>query len=120
MARSTHDLGTLSILNTATVSNVLSGAGVVQAALGTSNILMIFTPATLPETVNIEVAPIINPAAGDWKRLQWQPGADLVLPAARAVNVPLVGGFKALRIVSQVGVAAQRDFRVLVQTDSDS
>src|SRR6266446_5183274 len=107
MARSTHDLGTLSIPNAQTTSNVLSGAGVVQAALGTLNVLMIFTPTTLPETVNVEVAPVISPAAGDWKRLQWQPGTDVTLPAAKAVNIPLVGGLKALRIVATGVVAAQ-------------
>ncbi len=120
MARSIHDLGTLSIANAGTVSNALSGAGVVQAAFGALNILMIFTPATLPETVNIEVAPVISPQAADWKRLQWQPGTDVTLPAGKAVNIPLVSGFKALRIVSQAAVAAQRDFRLLVQIDADA
>ena len=121
MARSIHDLGTLSILNGATVSSAsLSGAGVVQAALGTLNVLMIFTPATLPETVNVEVAPVTNPQAADWKRLQWQPGSDLVLGAGKAINVPLVSGFKALRIVSQAAVGGQRDFRLLAQEDSDA
>src|SRR5437868_637163 len=108
MAKSLHDLGTLSIPNGQTTSNVLSGAGVVQAALGATASMVVFTPATLPETVNIEVAPFIAPAAGDWKRLQWQPGTDLLLAAAKAVNIPLVAGFKAFRIVAQAAVAAQR------------
>jgi hypothetical protein len=120
MARSTHDLGTLSIANGQTVSNVLSGAGVVQAALGTANVFNFFTPATLPETVNVEVAPFIAPQAADWKRLQWQPGTDLALAAAKAVNVPLIAAFKAIRLVAQGAVAAQRDFRVLVQNDADA
>jgi hypothetical protein len=120
MARSTHDLGILTIANGQTVSNVLSGAGVVQAALGSANVTTIFTPATLPETVNVEVAPVINPQAADWKRLQWQPGTDLVLAAARAVNIPLIAAFKALRIVASGAVAADRAFRVLTQVDSDS
>ncbi len=119
MARSTHDLGNLTIASGQTISNVLQGAGVVQAAFGTANVFTFFTPATLPETVNVEVAPVINPQAADWKRLQWQPNVDLTLSAAKAVNTPLIAAFKAMRLVSQAGVGADRVFRVLVQTDSD-
>lgn len=120
MAKHLHDLGTLSILNGQTVSNALSGAGVVQATLGSLASMVIFTPATLPETVNVEVAPILSPSAGDWKRLQWQPGTDLVLAAAKAVNIPLTAGFRAFRLVAQGAVAAQRDFRVVGQVESDT
>jgi hypothetical protein len=84
------------------------------------NSMVIYSPSTLPETITIQAAPNTNPQAADWKTLQWQPGTDVTIPAGKAVNVPLVGGVKALRIHAGGAVAAQRDFQVIMQIDADS
>jgi hypothetical protein len=121
MARHLHSLGTISILNAQTSSAAFVGSspGQVQAILGALASMVIFAPTTLPETVNLQVAPTATPLSTDWKNLQWQPGTDVLVAAAKAVNIPLAAGYRAIRLTATVAVAAQRDFIVIAQIDAD-
>lgn len=98
-----------------------SGAYAVQSTLGSLDRITFFAPTTLPETVTLQAAPIDNPSAGDWKTYTWQPGAvDIAFTAAKALNVPLIGGFRAIRLHATAPVAADRIFQVIVQIFTDS
>ena len=116
MARHLHGPFTLTILNTATDS----AAYTVQSTLGSISTITVFAPATLPETTTIQVAHIDNPQAADWKTLTWQPGAvDIAFAAGKATNIPLVAGFRAMRIHATGAVAADRIFQLIIQIDTD-
>jgi hypothetical protein len=118
MAKHLHNVGTLSIPSGQTASQTYA----VSSALGPLESLVFFTPATLPETVTVQASPIANPAASDWKTLQLTgtgAATDVTLAAGKAVSVALVAGFRAIRVVAGVGVAAQRDFPVVAQLDGD-
>lgn len=131
MGRHLHNIGTISILNGQTDSAIfgppLSGTAPTgsQAVLGSIANMIIYTPATLPETITLLVSPLDStggpPAApNDLKTLQWQPGQVLTLTAGVAMNIPLVAGFRSFRIHAAAAVAAQRDFVVVVQLDVDA
>lgn len=122
MARQVTDLGTISIANAGTTSGGLSGvssASVVRVALDYAIAISIFSPAALTGTVTVQVSPVESPAAGDWKALSVG-GADVTIPAAKAVILTSLGGFKDLRLVSGSAEAAQRDFIVRAQLALDT
>ncbi len=112
-----HDIGTLSIPNAQQNSSAFSVPSV-MGEIATGG-LDVYTPATLPETCVLQAAPSANPQAADWKTVQWQPGSDATLAAARCVSVPFAAGMRSLRIQAGVAVAAQRDFYIVVQIASD-
>jgi len=116
MGHHLHNIGTLSIPNGQTASNAYA----VPSALGELVSLVIFSPATLPEATTVQVAPFVAPAAGDWKTLQLTgtgAATDVAVAANKAVNLSLVAGYRAIRLLA-AAVAAQRDF-VLVAQISD-
>jgi hypothetical protein len=121
MARHLHVVGTLSILSGQTDSTDFGAGKGDQAVLGSVSSIVVFAPATLPETVNLQVSPLATPGAApnDRKVLQWQPGTDLVIAAGKAVNIPLVAGFRSFRLHATGAVAAQRDFVIVFQVDAD-
>jgi len=121
MTRHLHNVGTISIANAGTDSPDFGTIKGAQSVLGSIASMIIFAPATLPETINLQCCPIDAPGAApnDRKILQWQPGTDLVIAAGRAVNVPLVAGFRSFRLHATGAVAAQRDFVVVFQVDAD-
>lgn len=117
MPRHLHGPFTLTIVNAASDS----GTYAVQSTLGSLDRITFFAPATLPETVTLQVSPIDSPTAGDWKTYTWQPGAvDIAFTAAKALNVPLIGGFRAIRLHATAPVAADRVFQIVVQIFTDS
>jgi len=120
MARHLHDLGTLTIPNGGTFSPAYTGSspGQVQAVLGAMSSLVIFAPATLPEVINVEVSPIRSPNEV-WSVLQWQPGTTIVIGAGLAVNIPLVAGFRSLRMFATSAVGGARVFTLCAQVDAD-
>ena len=101
----------LVIANGQTVSNQIPGE-----RLRHTRELCIFAPATLPETVTVEVAPGPSPQAADFRALQ-SDGADITLTAGKATVITAVA-FQSLRLVADAGVGADRTFQVVVLDDS--
>lgn len=71
--------------------------------------ITIYAPDTLPETVTVQVDST-EPAATNFNPLQ-RGGADVTVPAGKAVTVDSIS-FRAMKLVSGVGAAAQRTFKV--------
>lgn len=116
MPRHLHGPIAMTILNAGTDSTGYT----VQSALGSITGTIVFAPATLPETVTVQIAHIDNPQAADWKTLTWQPAAvDIAFVAGKAMNIPLVAGFRALRLHATAPVAADRVFQTIFQIDGD-
>jgi hypothetical protein len=69
--------------------------------------LAIFSPGTLPETVTIEVAPVLG---GTFVPLQ-SAGADITIPAGKATEITLLHA-GALRLTAGEAVGGARAFRV--------
>ena len=94
--------GTLTIALAATESEELN---LTMGGARWAKNLLFFNPTTLPETVTVHVAPEVG---GTYQALS-QAGSDVVLTAAKAQQIDgLVAG--ALKLVSGVGVAAERVF----------
>lgn len=110
-------LPNLVIANGQVASNEISlTAGInTKVALGTLVDLIIYSPATLPETVSVQIAPIEAPGAGDWS-VVYVGGSDVTLPAGRAIVVP-VGAAAALRLLAGAAVGADRTFKARGQVD---
>lgn len=117
MRRQIISLGTLTIALGATESNEISLNDGVQSkiALGTLVDLVVFAPSTLPETVTVQLSWLDRPATTDW-RVAYVAGADVTVPAGKAVSVPMAA-MKALRLQAGGAVAAARVFHVLGQAD---
>src|SRR6266581_3726556 len=106
-----HNFGTLSIPNAGTDTPAYA----VQSALGSSMSVVVFAPAALTAAVTVQVAPVANPQAADWKTLQLTgTGApsDITIAAGKAVAISLSAGYRAFRLHSAGAEAAQRDFIV--------
>lgn len=118
MAKHLHGPVPITILNGQTDS----APYIIQAALGSVETFMVFTPATLPETASLQVSPydgVITAAV--WYPPSWQPGAAAIaLAALTAVNIPLMAGMRAIRFHSTTAVGADRTFLVTFQIDDDS
>jgi hypothetical protein len=112
MPRQRVRLSDLVITSGQTASNEISvTAGVnTKIALGTLVDFIVFGPATLPETVAVQISEIESPSASDWHTV-YLGGADVTVPAAKAVIVP-VGAAAALRLLAGSAVAADRTFHV--------
>jgi hypothetical protein len=78
---------------------------------------MIYSPATLPETVKIEVSADISSTPTNWQNLQdGDPLADLVVPAAgKAQFYERLVLANHVRFVSTSSVGAARTFSVTFQ-----
>src|SRR6266542_4455617 len=94
-----------------------SGAFTVPSALGNLIGMVVFTPANLLETVTMQVAPLANPAEGDWKTLQIIPGVDATFAAGKAVSVRATGFFAVL-LHSEPQAAVDRSFAMVAQLDT--
>ncbi len=81
-----------------------------KVGLGTLVDFIVFAPATLPETVSVQISYLEEPTASDWSTVLVS-GSDITVPAGRAVVVP-VGAAAALSLLSTGAVAADRTFRV--------
>lgn len=90
---------TLRIINGDTASSSLSVSRICQSCT-------IIAPATLPETVSVQVA--IDDSG--WATLKTG-SSDVQLEAGKATII-LNGGFTALRLLSGSGVAADRTFTI--------
>ena len=112
------DIGTLTIPSGTAVSGSLVSAAVdggaalstsvVKRALGSAIDLLLYCPATLPETVVVQISPVKNPASGDWKTLEIN-GADVEAAAGRVIDLP-IGAVKDIRLKSSTNVASDRAF----------
>lgn len=114
MSRHIQKLGTLTIANGGTNSGALL-AGNVATQFGSNVDMVIFAPAALTGTVTMQIAPLESPSAGDWKTA-YLGGADVTIPAGKAVVVPVVA-FKNMRLVSSGAEGADRNFEVFAQVD---
>jgi len=74
----------------------------------------IYAPATLPETVTVQMSPVNSPAAGDWVDIQ-KDGTDVTLTAGKGTLFS--GMCKALRL-SSGATAAERTFRLIGQVEA--
>jgi hypothetical protein len=95
---------TLSIANGGTDSAVVEALPLAPAVS-----VLIMAPATLPETVTVQVA---EKPTGTFVDLQTN-GSDVVLTAAKATQITVMGG-ACWRLHAGSAVAAARDFRVIV------
>lgn len=100
-----------------------SGQSVSNAIInpvGIQNIieLVIYADAAFTgTTITVQVSPVQNPAAGDWKNFQYTPGTDVTIAAGKAVRVAC-RCIKAIRISSNGTEAATRTCPVVVQQDT--
>lgn len=107
----------LVIASAGTDSNILLSAGAPTApnmattgdGFRDADSITIFAPDTLPETVTVHVDSAES--AVNFNPLQ-RGGADVVIAAGKAVTIELIS-FKALRLISGVGTAATRTFKVI-------
>lgn len=72
--------------------------------------ILIVSPGTLPETVNIQVTTDLSASPVVWGTLQ-SGGADIALPAAKATQITETTA-AAVRLVSTAPVAADRVFSI--------
>lgn len=112
------DLGTLTILSGAANSGNfdplgIGSEGVRKVAAGSLADLIIYAPATLTNTCNIQVAPNESPAAGDWKDL-YIAGNLVTVPAGGATSIPCAA-FRAIRVHSAGNEGADRVFTLVGQ-----
>ena len=112
MPRHRIALPDLVIANGQTASNAISlTAGInTKIGLGTLVDFIVFGPATLPETVAVQISDIETPSASDWYTVYIN-GSDVTVPAGKAVVVP-VGAAAALRLLAGGAVGAERTFQV--------
>lgn len=112
MSRQRITLPDLVIASGQTASNEISlTAGInTKIALGTLVDFIIYGPATLPETVAVQISYLESPTSSDWSTV-YISGADVTVPAGKAVVVP-VGAAAALRLLAGGATAATRTFRV--------
>jgi hypothetical protein len=116
MSQHVLPLPDLVILNAATDSNVLLASGLPTApnmattgdGFRDADFVTIHAPDTLPETVTLHVDS--SEAAVNFNPL-YRGGADVTIPAGKAVTIDELA-FRAMKLVSGVGVAAQRTFKV--------
>jgi hypothetical protein len=90
---------------TLTIANGETSSAELRVAQRTA--LAIFSPGTLPETVTIEVAPVLG---GSFVPLQ-SAGEDITLPAGKSTEITLLHA-GALRLKAGEAVGGARDFRV--------
>lgn len=120
MARHPYRFTDLTIPNGQTDSNVLS-LSQDRVGLGMGINMTIYTPAAYTAAITVQLSPVDNPAAGDWKTLQYPvPGTDLVLTAGKAVFINAVGlfGARAMRIHSAGAEGADRVHQLFTQIDA--
>lgn len=112
MSRQILRLPDLVIPSGATESNEISLTAGVNTKVGLGNLVdfIVYGPATLPETVVVQISWLESPSSSDWRTV-YISGADVSIPAAKAVIVP-VGSSLALRLQANGAVAANRTFQV--------
>jgi hypothetical protein len=106
---------TLTILSGQTLSNVLNSWN----TFGNSAGCIMYSPATLPETVKITISPTTNAVSGDGSFIQIQDGsplADVTVPAAgKALYFDRLVLAGSIQLVAGTAVAADRVFPVTFQ-----
>lgn len=100
------------IASGATLSNIVSADGIYEAAIG----IMIYAPATLPETTVIEVTDAIPPVAGSvWRVLQDDTAVDIAGPLAGKARLYMKLVFaNGFRLKANGATAAARTFAASV------
>jgi hypothetical protein len=112
MSQHMFPLEDLVIASGQTESNVLIAEGAIVAGVhdGTgyrdADSITIFAPDTLPESTALHVAEAVG---GNFNAL-FRGGADVTIPAAKAITVELIS-WKAMKLVA-AAVAAERRFKV--------
>lgn len=84
-----------------------------RPGVGSSVGLLIAAPATLPETITVEILPF---GSATWRTLQ-SAGADVTIAAGKAVVIAPTP-FADLRLHSGVAVAGDRTFDIDSQIDA--
>lgn len=118
MARTPVFLGTVVILDTDTQSSVLCGdnnAGI-RAALGALVDVIIYAPATLPETCTVYVSWDDSGSWSDMRQLKIN-GTEITVGAGDAAQVPC-GAFRAIGITATGAVAGDRTFYIYGQVET--
>lgn len=87
------------------VSNALG-----EIYLRASRVLTIYAPATLPESITIEITPVFDPESGDWKTLV-SVDDPIVIAANTAVVITDIAAL-GLRLRSDGNVGGERVFRI--------
>lgn len=119
MARHPYRFTDLTIPSGQTDSNVLS-LSQDKVGIGMGIGMTIYTPAAYTAAITVQLSPVDNPSAGDWKTLQYVPGTDLTLVALKAVFISsgALFGAKAMRIHSAGAEGADRTHQLFTQIDS--
>jgi hypothetical protein len=112
-----YKVGTLTIPSGQTTSQQLSvgrSHGEMKTLLGPDFDMAIFAPAALTGAVHVEVSPEKDATAGSFVTMVDGTGADVVIPAGKAMNLP-AATFRDLRLVSASAEAADRVFTLYQQ-----
>lgn len=111
------------VLGTFTVSSGTDNITITNADFNTKLIfggnidVIVYCPATLPETVYPQISWLESPTASDWRYIDVG-GTRIVCAAANALVCP-IGSARALRLYAPAGaVAADRAFIVSIQLES--
>lgn len=110
MPRVLDTIGTLTIANGATDSNVIT----TKLGFGTSTDIIVYVPTTLTGTVTLQVSYLEAPTT-EWYTLNIG-GTDVTLTAAKAIVVP-TSSFRAIRAHSSAAEGGARSFPVVSQSD---
>jgi len=107
----------IKLIATLTIGNGNQASNVILAeAFAHFNDIMIFGPATLPETVDLQLSAEDKAAASyvdaDFRTAQSPPGTDVVINAGCCTSTDRPTGY-ALRVYAGGAVAADRVFQVL-------
>ena len=105
------------IPNGSTTSNVISAWNTYGGSAG----IMIYSPTTLPETVEIEVSPDISTTPTNWYQVQdGDPLGDITVPAAgKAMYYERLVLANHIRFVAGAAVGADRVFNLTFQAIYD-
>ena len=107
MSYHTIALPDLVIANGATDSNILYA----QPHFRDADTIKLYGPTVMPETVTVYVSPVGSeaspPAAGDWRVLVNDSGANVTVPAGKAISIDLPS-YGAIKLVASGAVAAAR------------
>lgn len=112
MARHVARIGQLTIPAGGTASPALSTLQFSRAGVGSAVGILIAAPATLPESVSVQVLPA---GSSEWRVLQ-SGGVDVTVAAGKAI-VLSPAPFNDIRLLAGAAVAADRTFDVDAQMD---
>lgn len=111
---------TLSIPNAGTDSPATSAQlskGQSRSTFGNASRITVHAPAALTGVISAQVSSKYG--SGVWRTLQTEAGVDIVIAAGKAVPLNLSAGIEDIRIHSASAEAAQRDFDIFFQIDTE-